>query len=74
MNGHAEKICKEDVGEIMREYPVKKTVKMSNDYIIDIVKSELGDYKVLNDHITSSYPGLKKLELWTDGIFYSVFQ
>ena len=51
----------------MREYPVKKTIKISNDYIIDIVKSEFGDYKVLNGHIISSYPGLKKLELWTDG-------
>jgi len=51
----------------MREYPVKKTIKMNNEYIIDIVKSEFGDYKVLNDHIISSYPGLKKLELWTDG-------
>ncbi len=51
----------------MREYPVKKTIKMSNDYIIDVLKSEVGNYTVSNGHIISSFPGLKKLEVWADG-------
>ncbi|WMT51401.1 MAG: DUF5611 family protein [Ferroplasma sp.] len=51
----------------MREYPVKKTVKISNSAISEILKSYNMDFEEKEGHIISSYPGLKKIELWTDG-------
>ena len=51
----------------MRTYPVKKTVNVSISTIEDVLKSYNMEYKENNGHILSSYPGLKKLELWADG-------
>jgi hypothetical protein len=51
----------------MREYPVKKTVKISTSTIAETLKSYNMDFKENEGHLLSSYPGLKKIELWTDG-------
>jgi hypothetical protein len=51
----------------MRSYPVKKTVKMDKAYIIEVFKSRNLRISENGDHIISSYPGLKKIEMWTDG-------
>jgi hypothetical protein len=51
----------------MRTYPVKKTIKISNSTIIDVLKSYNMDFKEEDSHIVSSYPGITKVELWTDG-------
>jgi hypothetical protein len=51
----------------MREYPVKKTVKISTSTIAETLKSYNMDFKENGGHLLSSYPGLKKIELWTDG-------
>ncbi|WP_337860291.1 DUF5611 family protein [Ferroplasma sp.] len=51
----------------MRSYPVKKTVKIDKAYIIEVLKAKNMDFKEEGDHIISSYPGLKKIDVWTDG-------
>ncbi len=51
----------------MREYPVRKTIKSDNDYIKSCLESQDMEYKIDGDHIIASYPGILKLEIWTDG-------
>ncbi len=51
----------------MRMYPVKKTIKVSKAYLIEILKSKGMEFEEDGEHIISSSPGLKKIELWTDG-------
>jgi hypothetical protein len=51
----------------MRTYPIRKTIKMNKSYLVDLLKLNNMDFTENGDHIVSSYPGLKKLELWTDG-------
>ncbi len=51
----------------MRTYPVRKTIKISKSYITEILKSKNMEFEEKGEHIISSYPGLKKIELWTDG-------
>ncbi len=51
----------------MRTYPVRKTIKISKSYITEILKSKNMEFEENGEHIISSYPGLKKIEFWTDG-------
>ena len=51
----------------MRTYPVKKTVNISISTIKGVLESYHMDFKEIEGHILSSYPGLKKIDLWTDG-------
>ena len=51
----------------MRTYPVRKTINISKSYITEILKSKDMEFGESGEHIISSYPGLKKIELWTDG-------
>ncbi|MEM0139365.1 MAG: DUF5611 family protein [Ferroplasma sp.] len=51
----------------MREYPVKKTIKMSYEYIRNSLEEMNIAFSNEETHIISSIPGIKRLELWTDG-------
>ncbi|KJE49480.1 MULTISPECIES: DUF5611 family protein [Acidiplasma] len=52
---------------MVRDYPVKKGIKMDNDYIKSILQEFAGGIKEEGGHIISNFPGLKRIELWTDG-------
>ncbi|SMD30494.1 DUF5611 family protein [Picrophilus oshimae] len=52
---------------MVRDYPVKKNIKISKEFIYETVKNVTGNAEILNDHIKSSYPGMKSMDLWTDG-------
>jgi hypothetical protein len=51
----------------MREYPVRKTIKIDKAYIIETLKAKNMEFEENGDHINSSYPGLTKIELWAEG-------
>jgi hypothetical protein len=51
----------------MRTYPVKKTIKINETYVMETLKSRNLEFQQEGNHIISSYPGLKKIEIWTDG-------
>ncbi len=52
---------------MVRAYPVKKGIKMENDYIESILKDFAKEINRENDRIVSSFPGLNRIEIWTDG-------
>lgn len=51
----------------MREYQVKKGIEISADYIANLTKEVLGNAEIIQDHVIASYPGIKKIDLYTDG-------
>jgi hypothetical protein len=47
---------------VTREYPVKKTIKLSPDYILEVVKPIAENARLEGEHILCSIPGLKMIE------------
>ncbi|MCW6169505.1 MAG: DUF5611 family protein [Thermoplasmatales archaeon] len=45
-----------------REYPVKKSVKLSSDFILEVVKSFSDDARIDGDHVICSIPGLSVID------------
>ena len=50
-----------------REYPVKKGIKMSNEYILEQAKKFVESAEIKDDKVHASLPGMKSLELYTNG-------
>lgn len=50
-----------------REYPVKKGIKMSAEYILDITKKVDSKAEIKGDHVIASIPGMKVIDLSTNG-------
>lgn len=50
-----------------REYPVKKGIKLSKDYILEKTKEIAGDARIEGDHVITSIPGMKAIDFSTDG-------
>lgn len=52
---------------MVREYPVRKGIGISRDQILRLTKEIVGNAEIEGEHVIASYPGLKRIELYTDG-------
>ena len=50
-----------------REYPVKKGIKISRDYIAEKAKGTASNVNIDGDEVICSIPGIKRISLRTDG-------
>ncbi len=50
-----------------REYPVKKGIKLSVEYLLEKAREVDGNASVQGDHVIASIPGMKSIDLSTDG-------
>lgn len=50
-----------------REYPVKKGIKLSNEYILENTKKLADSAEIRDEKVYATIPGMKSIELYTDG-------
>lgn len=50
-----------------REYPVKKGIKMSPEYILEETRKLAESAEIKDDHVLASIPGMKVVDLYTNG-------
>lgn len=50
-----------------REYPVKKGIKMNNEYILEQTKKIAEDAEIKDEKVYATLPGMKSIELFTNG-------
>lgn len=50
-----------------REYPVKRGIKMSPEYILEVTEKLADSAEIKDDHVIASMPGMKVVDLYTNG-------
>ena len=55
-----------------RQYPVKKGIKLTKEYLGEKAREILGKAEIQGDNVISSAPGIKVIEMHTDGKFLFV--
>lgn len=50
-----------------REYPVKKGIKMSIEYISETAKGIAEDVHIEGDHVLAKIVGMKRIDMYTNG-------
>ena len=52
---------------MVREYPVKKGIKINAGYIAESAEGIAEEIRIEGEHVLARIPGMKKIELYTDG-------
>ncbi len=50
-----------------REYPVKKGISITAEYILEKTKEIADDARIENGHVLASIPGMKVVDLYSNG-------
>ncbi|AKA47863.1 hypothetical protein IX51_00805 [uncultured archaeon] len=50
-----------------RQYPVKKGIKITPDYILEETKKLAESAEIKDEHVLAYIPGMKVVDLYTDG-------
>lgn len=50
-----------------RNYPVKKGIKLSPEYIMERAAETARNVEMSGDHITCTIPGIKSIDMWISG-------
>ena len=50
-----------------RNYPVKKGIKLTPEYILEKATETAQNVKMSGDHVICTIPGIKSIEMWVGG-------
>ena len=50
-----------------RNYPVKKGIKLSPEYIMEKATETAQNVKMSGDHVMCTIPGIKSIDMWVGG-------